>query len=73
MLVSARNAQNWTLADDANGVTSVEITVIGQRPKDRPYLRIAALNDGSCIATVTNANALRALAHRILRALGDES
>ena len=61
-----------TLADDIRGETGVEIHVVGRQPQHPPYLRIGYLADGRFIASVSHANALRGLAHRILRALGDE-
>lgn len=52
----------------------VEIKVIGKRPENRPYLRLAYLDNGmegtnGYIGSVCNANALRGLANQILRAL----
>lgn len=66
------NARETTLADDWRGHTTVELRVVGKRPKNPPYLRITELESGRLIASVDNANALRALAKRILRALGDK-
>lgn len=61
-----------TLADDYTGAATVVLHVIGMRPLNPPYLSIRTISGDRMIATVTNANALRGLAHRILRALGDE-
>ena len=50
------------------------LQVIGQRPKDRPYLAIRepGMPPRNVFATITNANALRGLSNAIRRALGDE-
>lgn len=65
-----------TLADAVGDRIPLLLRVVGKRPESRPYLAImepGSLPDyGHVLATVENTNALRALAHRILRALGDE-
>lgn len=48
----------------------VEIHVVGKRPKSRPYIRVGLVG-GEYIAANDNARAMRALAHQILRSLGD--
>lgn len=60
-----------TLAEDRTNKTAFVVQVIGEKPKHRPYLRVADLDD-QMVCTITNANALRGLARRILRALGDD-
>jgi len=57
------------LLDQHNG-KHVEIHVVGKRPKDRPYIRVGYVG-GEYIASLDNARAMRALAHQILRSLGD--
>jgi hypothetical protein len=53
--------------------TPLVLQVIGMKPKDRPHLWIGEPGKaGRGLAYVENANALRGLAHAILRALGDE-
>jgi hypothetical protein len=49
------------------------LQVIGQRPENAPYLWIGEPGkSGRALAYIENAQALRGLAHAILRALGDE-
>ncbi len=48
----------------------VIIAIVGNKPKDRPYLRIGFVG-GEYIASNDNARSMRALAHHILAALGD--
>src|SRR5687768_5931019 len=65
-------AHGGTLADASFDRTALILRVIGQRPENQPYLSIYEVGDGPVCASVVNANALRGLAHAILRALGDE-
>ena len=57
------------LLDQHNG-EHVVIEVVGKRPKYRPYIRVGYVG-GEYIASLDNARAMRALAHQILRSLGD--
>jgi tRNA A37 threonylcarbamoyltransferase TsaD len=51
---------------------NILLKMIGKSPWHRPYLCVM-VNDGHTpIATVSNKTSLRALAHRILKAIGDE-
>jgi hypothetical protein len=49
----------------------VEFVVVGRKPKWCPYLRVGNARDGTLIATVSKERSLRALARRILKAIGD--
>lgn len=63
-----------TFADCANHPRGLLLIVIGKRPESRPYLCIEEAGcGGDLLATVTHPAALRALARRILRALGEEA
>ena len=56
-------------SDLGNYVGYVRLRMVGRLPECKPYLRIYG---GPLIATVSNKHTLRALAHRILQAIGDE-
>ena len=54
---------------------NVLIGMIGKAPDNPPYLAVRLSTTGpgpTYIASISNKNSLRALAHRILRAIGDE-
>ena len=53
---------------DSPGETVLRLEIVGKRPKNKPYLRIAHFN-GDYIASIDSANVLRGLANQILRAL----
>jgi len=55
------------ITDNQTGDT-LELKVVGKRPKNKPYLRIGEVG-GTYVASIDNANVLRGLANQILRAL----
>lgn len=58
------------IVDDSK-IGCLRLEVVGKKPKDRPYLRIAYF-DGQYIASISKENVLRGLANQILRALDNE-
>jgi len=72
--MSRRRQHQGTVADPPNNGRTIVLKVIGMRPQHMPYLSVMEAGErGRVLATVDHANALRGLAHAILRALGDES
>jgi len=71
--MSWEKTRKVTLAPAVQSDVPLFLIVVGERPKYLPYLSIReAGQDGRVLATVDNARSLRALAHRILHAIGDE-